>query len=70
MWFKIDIFMMSFSRHIFLRELPVKSTSAMKLSVDAQTLINKLRFPFALLSRLSVILESLISKRTIRSIFR
>lgn len=48
-----------------MRALPIKSTSAMKVSVfvETQTLINKLRFPFALLSRVSIILGSLINKK-------
>lgn len=55
-----------------MREQTIKSTSAMKVSifVEARALINKLRFPFALVSRVSVILESLPSKRTIRSTSR
>ena len=41
-----------FLQDVFLREQPIKSTSAVKVSVfvEAQTLINKQRFPFALLS--------------------
>ena len=38
--------------------------------VEAQTLINKLRFPFALLSRVNIICERPITRRTLRSIFR